>query len=132
MVSLQVFPTTWGFENQGFGRGCDSSSLAKKQSPNLNSIDAFASAQGFSSHPAFFENAKQLQSTPDQEIQLPGYKTYLIARLDVRTNVLAKVSHKNIDSIDAFASAQGFSDLLFSGGAFSLVFACFVLVEVAR
>ena len=100
----------------------------KDSSPKLNSIDWCASAQGFSSRPAFFENAKRLQTAPDQEIQLPVGDRYLIIILDVCKNALVKFSSPKLNSIDWCASAQGFFNLLVFGGAFSLVFACYLSV----
>ena len=100
----------------------------KESHPKLKSIGWFASGQGFSSQPAFFENAKRWQTTPDQEIQLPECETYLIIVVDVCKNALAKESHPKLNSIDWFAPGQGFLDLLFFGAAFSLVFACYLLV----
>ena len=100
----------------------------KDSSPKLNSIDWCASAQGFSSRPAFFENAKRLQTAPDQEIQLPVGERYLIIILDVCKNALVKDSSPKLNSIDWCASAQGFFNLLVFGGAFSLVFSGFLLV----
>ena len=82
----------------------------------------------FFSHPAFFENAKRWQTTPVQEIQLPGRETYLIARVDICKNALAKESRPKLNSIDWFAPGQGFLDLLVFGGAFLMVFAGFLLV----
>ena len=55
-------------------------------------------------------------------------ETYLIIGQDVCENALAKDSAANLNSIDWFASGQGFFDLLVFGGAFSLVFACYLLV----
>ena len=93
----------------------------KKWTAKLNSIDGFAPEQTFFTHLPFFENARQLQNTPDEEIQLPEYKTYLFCILEVWVKGLAKIPTKNLNSIDAFALEQTFLDLLFLGGAFLLV-----------
>ena len=103
-----------------------------KWSTNLNSIDGFAPEQTFFTHLPFFENAKQLQTTPDEEIQLPEYKTYLICILEVWEKGWEKVPIKNMNFIGGFASEQTFLVLLFFGGAFSLVLQRKLLVQVAR
>ena len=100
----------------------------KDSSPKLNSIDWCASAQGFSSRPAFFENAKRLQTTPDQEILLPVRETYLIVVQEVCTNALLKESAAKLNSIDWFASGQGLCVLLVLGSGFLTVFACLLLL----
>ena len=92
----------------------------------------FASTQVFFSHPAFFEDAKRLQDTLDQDIQLPEYETYLIVIVDVSENALEKEWSPKLNSIDVFASAQGFRVLLFSEGAFSLVLQRKLLVDLSR
>ena len=92
----------------------------------------FASGQVFFSHPAFFEDVERCQATPEQEIQLPEYETYLIVIVDVSENALEKEWSPKLNSIDVFASAQGFRVLLFSGGAFSLVLQRKLLVELTR
>ena len=82
----------------------------------------------FTSRPAFFENAKRWQAAPDQEILLPVRETHFIIRQDVCKNAPTKESDQKLNSIDWFASGQGFSGLLVFGAAFSLVFACYLLV----
>ena len=108
--------------------GNRTNTLVKTRSPKLNSIDVFAPAQGFSSHLAFFDNAKRWQTTPDQEIQLPECVTYLIARVDICRNALAKESRAKLNSIDWFAPGQCLCVLLVFGGVFSTVFACLLSV----
>ena len=80
----------------------------KIRSPTLNSIGWFAPGQGFLTHPAFFENAKRLQTAPDQEVQLPVPETYLIIVQDVCENALAKDSRPKLNCIDWCAPGQGF------------------------
>ena len=104
----------------------------KESRSKLTSIDWFAPGQGFSSRPAFFENAKRLQTAPDQEVQLPVPETYLIIVQDVCENALAKDSRPLLNCIDWCAPGQGFFFSLVFGGAFSLVFLYFVPVEVTR
>ena len=114
------------------GLGNRTNTLEKTRSPKLNSIDWFASWQGFFSHPAFFENAKRWHTTPDQEILLLDCETNFIVGVDVRENALAKTRSAKLHSIDWFAPWQGFFDLLVFGAAFSLVFACYLLVGTAE
>ena len=107
-------------------QGIRKNTLAKDSRPKINSIDWFAPGQGFFSRPAFFEIAKRFQTAPDQELQLPVPETYLIVVQDVCENALAKDSRPKLNCIDWFASGQGFLVLLVFGGAFFLVFACYL------
>ena len=75
----------------------------------------------FFSRPAFFENAKRWQATPDQEILLPVRETHFIIRQDVCKNAPAKESDQKLNSIDWFASGQGFFGSAVFGGAIWLV-----------
>ena len=100
----------------------------KESSPKLTSIDWCAPGQCFPSRPAFFENAKRLQTTPDQEILLPVRETYLIVVQEVCADALLKESAAKLNSIDWFASGQGFLGLLVFGGAFWLVFVVYLLL----
>ena len=93
----------------------------KKWSAKTDCIGWFALGQVFSSHPAFFENARRLQTAPDQEILLPVRETYLIVVQEVCTNALTKESAAKLNCIDWFASGQGFLGSAVFGGAFLLV-----------
>ena len=95
--------------------------LTKEWSPKLKSIVPFASGQLFSTHPAFFENSRQRQAAPDQEIQLPESETYLIVKVRVTLEALVAFPTPNLNSIEPFAPGQLFRVLLVFGGAFSLV-----------
>ena len=67
------------------------------------------------------------QATPDEEIQLPEYETYLIVIQDICKNALAKESSRSDNSIDGFASVQVFRIWLVSGAGFRLVFPSYLL-----
>ena len=105
--------------------GTRTSTLVKEWGRKLNSIDTFASGQLFVSHLAFFEKSEKRQAAPDQEIQLPGYETYLIVMQHVCARALKKEWDQNIDSIDTFASGQLFSRFACFPEAFFLFFLVF-------
>ena len=105
--------------------GTRTSTLVKEWGRKLNSIDTFASGQLFVSHLAFFEKCEKRQAAPDQEIQLPGYETYLIVMQHVCARALKKEWDQNINSIDMFASGQLFRVLLVFRRRFLLVFLFF-------
>ena len=102
--------------------------LEKEWGSKLNSIEPFAPGQVFFTHPAFFENSKQFQAAPDQEIQLPEYETYLIVIVHICAEALVLDSTPKLNSIEPFASGQLFRVLLVFGGPFWLVITCYLLV----
>ena len=108
--------------------GNRTNTLVKTRSTKLNCIGWCAPGQGFPSHPAFFENAKRLRTTPGREIQLPEFETYFIIIVGVCEKALVKGRSAKLNSIDWFAPGQGFCVLLVLGSGFSTVFACLLSV----
>ena len=109
-------------------QGNRTDTLVKELSAKTDCISWFALGQAFPTHPAFFGNAKRLQTAPDQEILLPVRETYLIVVQEVCADALLKESAAKLNSIDWFASGQGFLGLLVFGGAFWLVFVVYLLL----
>jgi hypothetical protein len=100
----------------------------KTRSPTLNCIGWFAPGQGYHHPPRFFEIAKRLRTTPDQEIQLPELETDFIIVLGNRTSALVKGRDPKLHRIGWFAHGQGCCVSRVLGSGFLMVFACLLLL----
>ena len=91
----------------------------------------FASYQYFCRHAVPGEFSATHGATLWQELQLCGWKTYLITILESCKNAPEKESSPSGSSIPGFASDQSCLCLLLLGLGFLLVFLFFLLVEAA-